>query len=165
PDTPDTPGAPVRTHTVSSGDSLYKIAERYYGDGNLWRELAQANQDRVGADGSVRQGVTLRIPPRGGTASATRATTPPTPPANTARPGQPQTRPQAPAPAEPQRPAQADRSRTYTVASGDTLGDISMSQLGTSRRWREIYELNRDRIDDPDHVPAGTVLVLPSANS
>ena len=40
-----------------------------------------------------------------------------------------------------------------------------MSQLGTSRRWREIYELNRDRIDDPDHVPAGTVLVLPSANS
>ncbi|MEZ6235000.1 MAG: LysM domain-containing protein [Phycisphaerales bacterium] len=164
-----TPGAAVRTHTVAANESLYKIAERYYGDGNLWRELARANEGRVGADGSVRSGVTLRIPAREGTASATPAATPAatptatpsTPPANT----RPQTQTQAQPTPQPQRPAQPDRSRTYTVARGDTLGDISMSQLGTSRRWREIYELNRDRIDDPNHVPAGTVLVLPSSNS
>ncbi|MFT5283925.1 MAG: nucleoid-associated protein YgaU [Planctomycetota bacterium] len=30
----------------------------------------------------------------------------------------------------------------YTVAKGDTLSEISLSQLGTSTRWREIEKLN-----------------------
>ena len=31
-------------YTVASGDSLWKIAERFYGDGNLCQEIINANQ-------------------------------------------------------------------------------------------------------------------------
>jgi nucleoid-associated protein YgaU len=30
-------------YTVKSGDTLYDIAQAYYGDGNRWQEIAQAN--------------------------------------------------------------------------------------------------------------------------
>ncbi len=30
-------------HTVESGDRLYDIAQAYYGDGNLWGQIAAAN--------------------------------------------------------------------------------------------------------------------------
>ena len=32
-----------RTHTVQRGDTLWSIARRTYGDGQRWREIAQAN--------------------------------------------------------------------------------------------------------------------------
>lgn len=65
------------------------------------------------------------------------------------------------APSNVQRPP-ATRPATYTVQKGDTLGEISMKTLGTSRRWLEILELNKDRIDDPDLVPVGVELRLPA---
>ena len=33
--------------------------------------------------------------------------------------------------------------------------------LGSARRWREVYEFNRERIPDPDHVLAGMTLTFP----
>lgn len=148
---------PVRHHAVRQGESLYAIAARYYGNGNLWRDLARHNPGRVKPDGTVNQGVSLRIParvdltgrptPAAQTPTATTPTVTPTP------------EPRQTPPAAPSQPA---RPRTYTVASGDTLGEISMETLGTSRRWREIYELNRDRIPDPDNVRSGLVLKIPS---
>ncbi|MEO1365750.1 MAG: hypothetical protein AAFX50_01145, partial [Acidobacteriota bacterium] len=37
------PTEPVRarTHEVKAGESLFRIAERYYGNGHLWRKLAE----------------------------------------------------------------------------------------------------------------------------
>ncbi len=35
--------APSRTHQVSPGDTLDRIAARYYGDSTLWRNIAAAN--------------------------------------------------------------------------------------------------------------------------
>lgn len=148
PGTPS-PAEAVRNHPVRSGESLFAIAAKYYGDGSLWRELARYNGDRVKPDGTVNAGVMLRVPSRAELTGkpdvpvAAPATAPPsTPPPSTPRPS---------------------RARSYTVAAGDTLGDISLSTLGTSRRWREIYELNRERIPDPNHVRTGTVLVLPAS--
>ena len=41
---PAAPAAPeVRTHEVQSGESLWAIAERHYGDGNRYGEIASAN--------------------------------------------------------------------------------------------------------------------------
>jgi peptidoglycan hydrolase-like protein with peptidoglycan-binding domain len=48
----------------------------------------------------------------------------------------------------------------YVVQSGDTLSEIAQEQLGDASRWREIFELNRALISDPDEIFPGQVLVL-----
>lgn len=50
----------------------------------------------------------------------------------------------------------------YTVASGDNLTSISRRHFGDGRRWRDIYELNRDQLPDPDAVRVGQVLRIPA---
>jgi nucleoid-associated protein YgaU len=50
----------------------------------------------------------------------------------------------------------------YTVRRGDTLSAIAKRQLGDADRWPEIFDLNRDVIEDPDRIFPGQVLVLPS---
>lgn len=51
PPAPEAPPAP-RTYTVESGDTLWAIAERFYGDGNRYQEIAAAsgiaNPDAIG---------------------------------------------------------------------------------------------------------------------
>lgn len=36
-----------RTHTVVSGDTLRKMARRYYGNGDLWNKIYNANKDKI----------------------------------------------------------------------------------------------------------------------
>jgi nucleoid-associated protein YgaU len=48
----------------------------------------------------------------------------------------------------------------YVVQSGDTLSEIAQEQLGDASRWREIFELNRALVSDPDKIFPGQVLVL-----
>lgn len=57
---------------------------------------------------------------------------------------------------------QQSPAQTYTVKSGDTLSHIAKSLLGDSSRWREIYELNKDTIKNPNLIRGGQVLKLPS---
>lgn len=40
------PGPTPRQHTVRAGDTLWELAQRYYHDGNRWRDLAAANAIR-----------------------------------------------------------------------------------------------------------------------
>ncbi len=51
--------------------------------------------------------------------------------------------------------------RTYTIEKGDTLSKIAKEQLGRSSAWRDIFEANRDVIDDPDRIFPGQVIKLP----
>ena len=37
------PAGAGRTHTVRRGDTLWSIAKRTYGDGQKWRQIAEAN--------------------------------------------------------------------------------------------------------------------------
>jgi len=52
---------------------------------------------------------------------------------------------------------------SYTVQSGDTLSAIAERHYGKAARWHEIFEANRDQIDDPDLIRPGQVLRLPAA--
>ncbi|CAN5673119.1 hypothetical protein BH23GEM11_BH23GEM11_09040 [soil metagenome] len=52
---------------------------------------------------------------------------------------------------------------THTVRPGETLGSIAQARLGSAAAWRQIHDLNRDRVPDPNRMAPGTVLVLPSA--
>ncbi|MCL2169496.1 MAG: LysM peptidoglycan-binding domain-containing protein [Defluviitaleaceae bacterium] len=50
--------------------------------------------------------------------------------------------------------------RTHTVAPGETLSSITRHFFGGLARMQEIIELNS--IPDPDNLPVGTVLTIPS---
>lgn len=39
--------APQRTHTVVRGDTLWGIAQRYYGNGTLWPRIFDANRSKI----------------------------------------------------------------------------------------------------------------------
>ena len=54
-----------------------------------------------------------------------------------------------------------ERADTIQVERGDNLSGISEDLYGSGRHWPEIYQSNRDRIDDPDLIEPGQVLRLP----
>ncbi len=51
---------------------------------------------------------------------------------------------------------------TYTIEKGDTLSKIAKEQLGHASAWKQIFEANRDVIDDPDRIFPGQVIKLPA---
>lgn len=56
-----------RYHTVVSGDWLSKIAQRYLGNMNRWKEIYRLNKaeiDRRGSPDLIFPGQKFRIPPR-----------------------------------------------------------------------------------------------------
>lgn len=62
---------------------------------------------------------------------------------------------------EAERPAAPPQAKTYTVQSGDCLWNIAKKQLGDGGRWKEIYNLNLDKISNPNLIRPGQVLTLP----
>jgi nucleoid-associated protein YgaU len=55
-------GSQQQTHVVASGDTLSKIAKRYYGDANQWRRIYEANQDIIKNPDLIHPGQQLKIP-------------------------------------------------------------------------------------------------------
>lgn len=164
--TPVGPIENVKTHSVVSGESLYVIAAKYYGNGNVWRELAKFNgMDKSGA---VRVGMKIKVPSKETLLGRTVVTNPPSNPSTSIDPGIKLIKP-APKDAGPVKVAPLKTApgkielASYTVKRGDTLGDISKRTLGTSKRWQEILELNN--IDDEDALTPGAVLKLPAKKS
>ncbi len=51
--------------------------------------------------------------------------------------------------------------RSIVVQPGDTLSVIALKVYGSVGKWRDIYEANRDKLSNPDLVPAGIRLRLP----
>jgi len=54
--------------------------------------------------------------------------------------------------------------KNYTVQKGDNLHKIADKTLGSSSRWGEIYELNKDTIKNPNLIYDGQVLKIPDSN-
>jgi nucleoid-associated protein YgaU/DNA-binding SARP family transcriptional activator len=103
-------------YTVQPGDNLFKIAERFYGDGDRWVALYETNQGRRMADGRtfdragvIHAGWVLEIP-------------------------------------GPTEAVQIDESgrQWYTVRRGDTLSGVAARLLGDGTHWVELFERNRD---------------------
>lgn len=145
-----------RIHIVKRDQTMYSIATMYFGDGSLADELAVYNADRVPEDLRIRQYTVLRIPAREVLLGRS-------PPGNGSR-----QRPIAGtgAPARGGNDSRAARDLRplfidYTIQSGDMLSTLAQEHLGSAKRWREIYELNRGVISDPDLLIAGHTLRIP----
>jgi nucleoid-associated protein YgaU len=53
-------------------------------------------------------------------------------------------------------------ARTYHVQPGDNLTKISKQFYGDANKYMKIFEANKDKMTDPDHLKAGTDLIIPS---
>jgi LysM repeat protein len=64
---------------------------------------------------------------------------------------------------QPSSQAQAERQApdTYTVEAGDTLSRISAKVYGSSNRWMDIFQANRDQLPSPNSLKPGQVLRIP----
>ncbi len=49
-------------HEVKKGDTLWKIAEQYYGDGSLYKDIFEANKDILKDPNVIKVGQKLKIP-------------------------------------------------------------------------------------------------------
>ncbi|MFP4165955.1 MAG: Cell division protein CpoB [Opitutales bacterium] len=54
-----------------------------------------------------------------------------------------------------------DVPRAYTVQAGDSLSSISRKFYGTSSRWIDIYQANRDKLSSEDALRVGQEIRLP----
>lgn len=124
-------GSPGGTHTVTAGETLWGISEKYYKTGYNWVDLASAN-NLTDAD-AIEVGQQLVIP--------------------TVTPIQPQG--QLSSGETTVQPA----SKSYTVVAGDSLWKIAVAQYGNGYKWPEIARANS--LGNPDLIHAGNVLTLP----
>jgi nucleoid-associated protein YgaU len=59
-------------------------------------------------------------------------------------------------------PTPTPTEKTYTVVKGDSLSKIAQSIYGDAKKWKLIYEANRELIKNPDLIYPGQVLKIPS---
>jgi len=60
---PDSSSGSARTYTVQPGDTLSIIAQKFYGDANLWPKIHDANRSVIGQDADqIIPGQNLVIP-------------------------------------------------------------------------------------------------------
>jgi len=52
-------------------------------------------------------------------------------------------------------------TKEYVVVSGDNLTKIGKK---FNLKWKDIFEANKDKIKDPDHIEPGWKLKIPQSN-
>lgn len=120
-----------KTYTVQSGDFLWSIAEKIYGSGYNWVDLAKANN--LENPGVLYAGTKLIVPdvaPKTVTVQVN--------------------------PAQVQNPITGNN---YTVVQGDFLWDIAVRAYGDGYQWVKIA--NANNLTSPSMIFSGNVLQLP----
>jgi len=59
-------------------------------------------------------------------------------------------------------PAKETRMEKYTVQKNDTLQKISQRFYGTTKKWKKIYDANRDTLKSPDKLYPGKTINIPT---
>ncbi len=123
-------------YTVQEDDSMWTIAEDWFGTAVKWTLIAKANP-HIEAK-RLQVGQVLRLPPKRG--------------------AQTTARPKMNAPA-----VVSSRGMIYTVRSGDTLTTIAKLYYGDTNMWSAIYAANRNTIgQNPDRLTVGMKLEIPT---
>ena len=157
-------------HVVRAGENFWTISILYYRSHRFYRALHAANRRQVPKIDELYVGTVLRIPPPealdrslidppGPTTSPASRAPKRVDPNEGADLAMPAVRPRMIRP-DPEA-VEAPRRPTYTVKARETLRSIARDTLNDSRRDREIYNLNRDVLDDINVLEPGTTLTLP----
>jgi nucleoid-associated protein YgaU len=140
-------------YVVLAGDTLYGIAGKHYGkrSGALVRAIVAANRDALQDPDKLRVGAVLLLPELGvekvvatGSAGA----------------------PAAPASRGILAASESKPPRAfgwYQVQRGDRYASIARKQLGDAKRWREVFELNKEKFPDPDRIRDGVLIKIPKS--
>jgi len=161
-----TSGPKGRTHVVAPGDSAFKIARQYLGDGKYWKQIKEANPKAFANDAELKVGTEIVIPevrqaaPKAAPAPVTPAKSSPTRLAQD--PKSPTTKTVATKSTVASKGKDSSKGKQYTIRKGDTLHAIAKRELGSSGRVDEIMRMNRGVIKDPTTLPLGVAIVLPS---
>ena len=122
-------------YEIAGGDTLWDIAYRSVGAGDTKRMVEHIQHLNPGVDSSnLPVGRTLKLPK--------------------VVPAQMQNM-------TPTERAKDTGGRVYIVGEGDTLGAIALLELGDGSRWKEVYQLNKTTISDPERIRPGQRLILP----
>ena len=145
------------SHTVTGGDTWWSIAERAYGDGRLYKPLFAWNR-AIDPRVSLAPGTRLEVPPINALATAHARLLP----SDLAAAVGPAEIVQTSATELPGQANLVPDGQTIVVREGDTLISIAREQLGSSSRWRELYDANREALGrSPGPLTPGTQLVVP----
>jgi len=129
-------------HYVKPGESLWQIAERYLSDGSKWKRIAEANAEHVDENNHVPAGARLVIPSGAALARSAEGA--------------------GSAGGIDVTPRGGAVPTLYTVKAGDNLYKIAQRTLGDGSRYREIYKLNRDRMQNENTLKQGMKLKIPA---
>jgi len=132
------PAKTTSKYKIKKGDSFMKIARTLYGDEKKYLDIIKVNPDvdpnrlQLGQKINLPEAVDLKT---GQPVSTTKKK-------NTKK-------------------TPAVLGKTHTVSNGDTLVGISKQYYGDGRKWRKIWDANRQAIIDPDTLKIGTTLIIP----
>ena len=127
----------TETYIVQEGDTYMTISDRFYGTSLLYTALAQHNQ-KLGIGWRPTVGVVIEIP----TAEFLRLN-------------------YRTSPHQERQLDAVQHGMRYIVQEGDTVFRLATDRLRDSTRWREIYALNADRIQDVRELQPGMEILLP----
>lgn len=122
------------TYKVEKGDHLWKIAEKFYGSGYNWVEIAKANN--LKNPGALNAGQELKLP-KVAVITIEKKTATVTEPAK----------------------AESISGESYTVVKGDHLWSIAVRAYGDGYKWTEIAKANN--LTHPSYIEVGQELKLP----
>lgn len=175
------PAKIVATHTVGSGESLGKIAARYYGRATPSRinAIFDVNRDRLTSIHAVRVGDELRIPaiPDAGGVAFVDASNFSAAEIINSRRNERDDEIRFPLPPElkksksdssPIDSTESTSRRTvskydwYVVKENDTLSRIAKREMGSARLYLKLYEANRDILPNKNTLKPGIKIRIPT---
>lgn len=124
------------SYTIEAGDSLWKIAKKFYGSGSYWKKVYDDNRAVLKNGNQIYAGqkITIYMGQKGTAASDAAGQN------NTA--------------------ASGTGKKTYTVRAGDTLWKIAAEVYGKGWHWKKIYDANVEKITAPEKLHVGQVLMI-----
>ncbi|QDT89734.1 LysM peptidoglycan-binding domain-containing protein [Gimesia algae] len=145
-------------YVVQNGENFWTISKKLYGTGRYFQLLAQINKSRVSDPRKMKPGLKLIAPDQAAIEARYQASHKATQTIVSEFAGNKAVRKSG-------KPSgffiSSDGQPMYRVGGNDTLTDISQKHLGRSSRWYQIYQINRQRLQNPNKLQIGTELQLP----